>query len=236
MKRFNLDQFIWFLILMFLSVILTFMLFTGKMFALIDSGRIISTSIMMIILYLLTIVQVSRIFTIPSRNGVKGGYFQYILLIFVLGVIMVIDIPKVSLEMKGVRLYHMDHAEGDGHTHKHGVLGDGDTIYINEENFHDGIEELSAHIDKYIGKKIEIEGRYYKDERYKDDFIITALSMNCCIADSEYLGVLANYNKESGIKIENGSKIKIIGEISSFNKDDRTLVKIDVLNLIQYQD
>ena len=236
MKRFNLDQFIWFLILMFLSVILTFMLFTGKMFALIDSGRIISTSIMMIILYLLTIVQVSRIFTIPSRGGVKGGYFQYILLIFVLGVIMVIDIPKVSLEMKGVRLYHTDHVEGDGHTHKHGVLGDGDTIYINEENFHDGIEELSAHIDKYIGKKIEIEGRYYKDERYKDDFIITALSMNCCIADSEYLGILVNYNKESGIKIENGSKIKIIGEISSFNKEDRTLVKIDVLNLIQYQD
>ena len=235
MKRFNLDQFIWFLILIFLSAILTFMLFTGKMFALIDSDRIISTSIMMIILYFLTLVQVSRIFTVPSRDGVKRGYIQYVGLLFILIVIMVIDIPKVSLEMKGVRLYHADHSEGDGHTHKHGNLDDGDTIYIYEENFHDGIEELSAHIDKNIGKKIEIEGRYYKDERYKDDFIITALSMNCCIADSEYLGILANYNKETGIKIENGSKIKIIGEISSFNKDDRTLVKIDVLNLIQYQ-
>ena len=234
MKRFNLDQFIWFLILMILSVTLTFMIFTGKMFMLIDSGRVISTSIMMIILYLLTIVQVSRIFTIPSRGGVRGGYVQYVLLIFILGTIMIIDIPKVSLEMKGVRLYHMEHGEEDGHTHKHGNLGTGDTIYINEENFHDGIEELSAHVDKNIGKKIEIEGRYYKDEMYKDDFIITALSMNCCIADSEYLGILCNYNNESGIKLENGSKIKIIGEISSFTKDDRTLIKIDVLNLVQY--
>lgn len=235
MKRFNLDQFIWFLILMGLSCILTLMIISGKIFLLIDSGRVISTSIMMIILYALTIVQTTKVFTIPSRSGVKGGYIQFIALIFILIVISFTDIPKVSLEMKGVRLYHNEHLEDDGHTHSHGNLGETDTIYIKEEIFHEAVEELSAHIDKHMGKNIEIEGRYY-DNSMENSFVITTLNMNCCIADSEYLGVMCDLKNKDDIKIKNGSKIKVTGIISSFEKDGHNLVKIEAENLIEVKE
>ena len=233
MKRFNLDQFIWFCILAVLSLVLTAMLFTGKMFLLIDGERIISTVTMLVILYLLTMVQATRIFTVPSRQGVKGGYFQYVLLIGILILVSSIDIPKTSLAMKGVKLYHSEHGHGEKHNHTHTALNSTGKIIINSENFHDGVEEMTAHADKYLGKDVEIEGTYYKDEKYPKSFIITQLNMNCCIADSEYLGILCEKENLEGINLENGDKIKVIGNMSSFHDDSKQLVKIDVLEIIK---
>ncbi|MGL5575590.1 MAG: TIGR03943 family putative permease subunit [Sarcina sp.] len=232
MRRFNLDQFIWFCILMILSVLLTVMLFTGKVFLLIDGERIFSTVIMLVILYLFTVVQATRIFTIPSRSGIKKGYLQYVILIGILILVSVIDIPKTSLLMKGVKLFHSEHNHGEKHNHAHTNLGDGRVI-INDENFHDGIEEISAHQDKYIGKEIEIEGIYYEDKNYLDGFVITQLNMNCCIADSEYLGIVCKNNSLDKMTLEVGEKIKVIGKISSFQNNNKNVLKIDVLEVIK---
>ncbi|WP_297518682.1 hypothetical protein [uncultured Clostridium sp.] len=233
MKRFNLDQFIWFCILAILSLVLTVMLFTGKMFLLIDGERILSTIIMLVILYLLTIVQISRVFTVPSREGVKCGYVQYILLIGILILVSVIDIPKTSLAMKGVKLYHSEHGHGEKHNHTHTALDDNAKIVITSENFHNGIEEMTGHANKYLGKEVEIEGIYYKDEKYPQSFIITQLNMNCCIADSEYLGILCEKENLEGIDLENGDKIKVIGKMSNFYDNEKQLVKINVLKIIK---
>lgn len=233
MKRFNLDQFIWFCILSVLSVLLTVMLFTGKIFLLIDGERVFSTVIMLVIFYLLTIVQATRIFTVPSRNGVKKGYLQYIILIGILILVSIIDIPKTSLVMKGVKLYHSEHSHGEKHNHAHTNLGSEGKIVINDANFHDGIEEITVHQNKYVGKDIEIEGTYYNNEKYSKGFIITQLNMNCCIADSEYLGILCEKDDLEGINLEVGDKIKVIGKMSNFQEDGKQLVKIDVLKIIK---
>ncbi|MGL4654926.1 MAG: TIGR03943 family putative permease subunit [Sarcina sp.] len=233
MKRFNLDQFIWFCILAILSVVLTTMLFTGKIFMLIDGERVFSTVVMLVILYLLTLVQATRIFTVPSRGGVKKGYFQYVILICILILVSVIDIPKTSLLMKGVKLYHSEHNHGEKHNHTHTDIESDGKVIINEANFHDGIEEIIGHKDKYIGKEIEIEGTYFKDKKYPSSFIITQLNMNCCIADSEYLGILCEKNNLEGINLGIGDKIKVVGKISSFQDKEKQLVKIDVLEIIE---
>ena len=237
MKRFNLDQFIWFCILMTISIILTIMFFTGKIFSLIDGKRIISTSIMLIILYLLTIVQATRIFTVPSRNGLKKGYFQYLILIGILILVSNIDIPKTALLMKGVKLSHLEHKHGEKHNHNNVhdnlILNDEGRVIINDSNFHNAIEEVSRHQDEFVGKEFEIEGIYYKDDKYPNMFIITQLSMNCCIADSDYLGILCEKNNLNSINLEVGDKIKVIGKMSNFQQDKKRLVKIDVLEIIK---
>ena len=235
MKRFNLDQFIWFCILLMISTVLTIMLFTGKIFLLIDGKRIISTSIMLIILYLLTIVQTTRIFTVPSRSGVKKGYFQYLILIGILILVSNIDISKTSLLMKGVKLSHAEHNHGEKHNHPHVdfKLNDEGRIIINNINFHEAIEEITSHKDKFLGKEFEVEGIYYKDLKYPNKFIITQLNMNCCIADSDYLGILCEKDKLENLNLEVGDKIKVIGKLSEFNDDGKELVKIDVLEIIK---
>lgn len=226
MKKFNLDQFIWFCILLMLSIVMTHLLISGDLFLLIDKGRILSTTLMMVILYLLTIVQISRIATIPSRNGVRRGYIQYIILIGILIVVAIIDIPRVSLDMKGVKLYHSEHKHGQHDTHMHGHINNEEEIHINSDNFHNAVEEMNAHIDNYKNKVIEVEGIYYKDKNYPDYFIITELNMNCCIADSQYIGILCDGRGFEDM--ENGDNIKVKGIISSDKIDDKEVIKIDI--------
>lgn len=225
MKRFNADQFVWFFILIILSFLMTYLLLTGTLFMLVDKGRVISTGFMMVILYLITIVQATRIFTIPSRGGLRGGYIQYIVMIGILIIVSLIDIPRTSLNIKGVQLYHAEHVHGDFDMHKHIELDDKDVIYIDSENFHNAVEELNRNIEKFIGKEIEIDGIYYNDNKYQNSFMITALNMNCCIADSKYLGILCD-DIENNI-IRNGDNIKIKGKISSFIENDKELIKIE---------
>lgn len=226
MKKFNLDQFIWFCVLLMLSSVMTYLLISGDLFLLIDKGRIFSTTLMMVILYLLTIVQVSRIATIPSRNGIRRGYIQYIILVAILIVVAVIDIPRVSLNMKGVKLYHSEHKHGQHDTHMHGHINNEGEIDINSDNFHNAVEEMNAHIDNYKNKVVEVEGIYYKDENYPDYFIITQLNMNCCIADSQYIGILCDGNGFE--ELENGDSVKLKGIISSIKISDKEVIKIDI--------
>lgn len=225
MRRFNLDQFIWFCILAVLSSILGFMIFSGKIFLLINSDRKISIIFMIGFLVILTIIQATRIFTIPSRDGVKGGYFQFIILIVLLILVSTIDITKTSLKMRGVRLGHSQHvhSELDAHGHNHFEISD--SLVVDDSNFHEFIEEISEHIDNNVGKTLEVSGIYYIDEKYKDSFIITQLNMNCCIADSEYLGILCEIPKEMrSFKI--GDEIKVSGKISSFDDNGKKIIKL----------
>lgn len=230
MRRFNVDQFIWFCILATLSGVLGFMILSGKIFLLINSDRKISITFMIIFLIILTVVQATRIFTIPSRDGVRGGYFQFIVLIILLILVSVINITKTSLSMRGVRLTHSEHghSELDAHSHNHFELSD--ELAIDDSNFHEFVEEISQHIDDNIGKTIKVSGVYYMDKKYDDSFIITQLNMNCCIADSEYLGVLCEIPSNMG-SFKVGEEIEVTGKINSFKDGDKTIIKLEEIEI-----
>lgn len=229
MKRFNLDQFIWFMILLGMGISLTVLVLTGDIYMIIDSDRKISTWFMLIMIYILTFIQLSKVKTVPSRQGIKGGYFQFLFLIVVLIFVSTINITKVSLEAKGVKLYHNSHNNDEHHGHHHTEIEIIDNIIkIPYGNFHSSVEELFSHKEKYMGKIIEIEGIYY-DLSQEDSFIITMLDMNCCIADSEYVGVYCEKIKAiDDYRFESGDKIKVRGIIENFEEDNKELIKIKV--------
>ncbi|MGL4740988.1 MAG: TIGR03943 family putative permease subunit [Sarcina sp.] len=200
MKRFNLDQFIWFLILLSMGICLTVLILTGDIYMIVDSNRKISTWFMLVMIYVLAFIQITRIKTVPSRQGVKGGYFQFLFLIVVLMFVSTINITKVSLEAKGVKLYHNNHSNTEHHGHTH----------------------------------TEIEGIYYAIDK-EDNFIITMLDMNCCIADSEYVGIYCEGIKPiEDYKFESGDKIKVRGVIENFEEDNKELIKIKVNSIYPF--
>lgn len=227
MKRFNLDQFFWFLVVSSLSLILMFMLYNGTIFMLIDGQRKISIYFMIIFLVLISIVQATRIFTIPSRGGVRKGYIQYILLILIFALVSFIDISRLSLEIKGVKLYQKEHRHLKADVHEDSNYNIGDNIVISSSNFHQSIDKISTDIDKHLGKEVEIEGIYYNDNKVPGSFIITQINMNCCIADSDYLGILCEYSGKN-LNFKTGEKIKIKGVIDDFYDGDKRLIKIKV--------
>lgn len=216
MKRFNINEFIWFLILGVMFVLLAYSVYTEKIFLIVNSDMRVYVYIAMFIIALMMVIQCQKIFTISARGGVKFGYLIFVFSIICLWYMTKIDIVKTSLEFKEVNLYHELHSNSSHNEEHHIHCIDDERIVINNDNFHERLEELIHHVDEYVGKEVEITGIVYNDSKYEDKFIVTNLDMNCCIVDSSYLGVLCKDN----IKLENGTEVTVQGKISKVNIED----------------
>ena len=93
-----------------------------------------------------------------------------------------------------------------------GLLIQGDTIIMNDESFVPWIEELYGNLSKYEGKKIQIVGFVFKDKEFgKNEFVPARLSMNCCAADMQPVGVLCNYTGAAQLKKD--SWVRVTGKV-----------------------
>lgn len=217
MKRFNMNEFIWFLILGCNLIFLSYGVYTEKIFLIVNSDMRNYVYIAIGIITLMLMVQYPKIFTISARGGIKAGYLIFIFSAVCLWSMTQIDIIKTSLEFKEVNLYHELHANNSHEESHHIHCIDGDVITVNNDNFHERLEELIHHVDEYVGKEIEITGVVYNDSKYNDKLILTNLDMNCCIVDSSYLGVLC---ENDNIRLENGTEITVHGKINKTSIKD----------------
>lgn len=214
MRKSNFSEFIWFLILVFFEGLLFKMLISERIFLIISINMKKYIWLALFILLILIIIQFFNIFSFSSRKMFKGGYLIFI---FALGMIFLansLNINEVSLNLKGVKLSHESHEMNEHeHSHSHENLNELETLVLSEENFHNSIEELIAHLDEFIGKEISIEGLFYKNKDYAEsEFAITQIDMNCCIVDSTYLGVLCSGDMPN---INNGQEVKVKGIVQS---------------------
>lgn len=224
MKRFNLNQFLWFLILLALLSTIGILYFTGDIFLLVSEKVKIYLIITLIVLFIMLLVQVSRIFTVPSRGGVKKGYFLYFILIFSFLVVIKVDILKSSLLMKGVKIEHRTHSHGKGHSHDY--VTNNDRIVVGENDFHKVVEAINEDIDEFENKEIVIEGLAYRELIELGDFIITQIDMNCCMGDSTFLGLTCL--GEISDDIQTGDYIKIKGTIKVIEENNKKIPAIEV--------
>lgn len=218
MKKFNMNEFIWFLILVALTLSIGIMLYTGKIYMMIHPKMKIYLIIGTVILFFLSITELPKIFTVPDRSGVKKGN-----LIFVFAFIMIIiagniNVNSTYLDFKGVNLfpYFDDHDIKEKHDHETEIPSG--NIKLKEETFYCYLEDIQKEIHKYEGRDIEVEGMVYKNKDIKSNqFIITRLVMNCCAADSQYIGVICDYNGDS---LKEGAWVRVIGKMTHSNISD----------------
>jgi putative membrane protein len=91
----------------------------------------------------------------------------------------------------------------------------GNTIFVNDNNFVRWTEEISNNMLKYKGKKIELTGFVFKSDGFKEnEFVPARLMMTGNASDSVPVGILAHYNKAKDLKKDTWiivtGKIKII--------------------------
>jgi len=98
----------------------------------------------------------------------------------------------------------------------------GDTIIIDDSNFVKMTNEIFTHMDKYIGKKIQVIGFVYKDSRLKDnEFVPARFMMVCCTADMQPIGLLCRYTRASELKKD--SWVKVTGTIKETEFDGQKI-------------
>ena len=83
MKKFNLDEFIWFIIQVSLILLMSYLKVSGKITYFISGKMMIYFSISMIILIVYTVAQTSKIFTVRSRNYITDKFYPILFVIII---------------------------------------------------------------------------------------------------------------------------------------------------------
>lgn len=193
MRKFNVEEFIWLLILILLSVYIGYLMLSGNIYNYLSVKTAKNLNIAFIILPILIVVQAMKVISFNSRVDTS---LKFIPIIFTL-------IIGVLLLLRGY-IYN-----DDSNLSSFKNIFAKDAIEINHETHHI-FEELEEEGDEYLGKYIVFTGFVYKYENESEKFVLAREEMNCCAADSYIIGIKTLANN----KFKEGQWIKVLGKIS----------------------
>lgn len=193
MKKFNMDEFLWFMIQLILIILMIYLKVSGKITYFISSKMMIYFSISIVILILYTLAQVSKIFTVRSRNYITDKFYPIMFVIALCTVFLYIMPNYKNMKASANNESMLNEKSYDG------------MIEVTNENY-----EMLYDIDKYDNSIIEIVGFVYK--KINDNEIILGREVvSCCQSDKSLIQI-----KVKGINnIKKGQWIKVIGKVNS---------------------
>ncbi|MBE6053293.1 MAG: membrane-spanning protein [Clostridium sartagoforme] len=191
MRKFNVEEFIWLLILSLLTFYIVYLMLSGDVYNFLSEETAKNLYIAIAILPILIIVQAMKVISFSSRVDTSLKF-----------------IPIIFTLLIGVLLLLRSHIYNDDSNlvSFNNILAK-DAIEINHETHHI-LATLQDVGDEYVGKYITFTGFVYKYEDEK--FILGREEMNCCAADSYIIGVKTLAPE----KFEEGQWIRALGKIS----------------------
>ncbi len=192
MRKFNVEEFIWLLILILLTTYIGYLILSGEVYNYLSVKTAKNLYIVLVILPILIIVQAMKVVSFNSRVDTS---FKFMPIIFTL-------IIGILLLLRGY-MYKDSHNNLTSFNN----LFAKDAIEINHETHHI-LEDLEGDGEEHLNKYIIFTGFVYKYEGEK--FILGREEMNCCAADSYIIGV-KTLAKD---KFKEGQWIKVLGKIS----------------------
>lgn len=221
MKRFNINEFIWFIILLIFTIYIYYLLSSTKITMFVHPKLAKYSAFSLIIFGELTILQMFNVFTVKTRIKFKKGYVLFILVLIIGIFIAPRGLNSEIAEKKGIIFVSSSSTENIGsHAHTKDDLINGNTITFNDKNYIHYFEDLSGNLEKHLGKDIIISGYVTKDNKLnKDEFIITRLLVNCCAADSQVIGILC---KTEGKEVLNNDEWVRVEGVVSFKENQNS--------------
>jgi putative membrane protein len=232
MKRFNINEFIWFFILSLFTLYIYLLVSSGKITLFIHPKMIKYTAFSFVIFGELAIFQLFKVFTVKTRVKFRKGYILFFLVLIVGIFIAPGGLTSDIKNKRGVTFVSTSNIENIAeHSHSEKQTIEGDVIIFNETNYIHYLEDLSSHIEEHVGKKIKITGFVLEDKKLeKDEFLISRMMMNCCAADSQILGLIARWDNSKSL--EKDQWIRAEGTVSfkeEKDKDNKVIKKYPVV-------
>ena len=244
MKRFNLDEFLWFIILLLLDSSIIYLIYTRTIEFYVGQNIVKYIYITIIILSVITFLQIKNVLTIMCNSSIKIRLIPIILALFI-GIISInnlktfkhAELSKELIENKNTSidkktLYEYELKNDFIKYNKSSMHNNKEIIKIDEKNALT-LEEIRLNPKEFIGRQIEIHGFVCKENYLnKNQFIIGRIFITCCAADSRVIGIVSEYDRIDELK-ENDN-INAIGIIeSSTLKDDNN--KIHIIPIIKIE-
>lgn len=224
MRRFNFDEFIWFILLFLLTSLWYYLISSGTVYELINISMVKYSYFALFSFAILTIFQLSKILTFPSRIDKSGKFIPLIFTLFM---------AVCYFSLNSFSIYNSSILSNENEVNFNYT---DDYITINSNyslNQNDNINDTKATIEKtddnnyissynlidslnsdseYIGKTISIVGYINRNDNFpKDTFSISRDEISCCLQDLRTFSILSKENKSLSLK--NGSWVKALGII-----------------------
>jgi putative membrane protein len=232
MKKFNMEEFLTFIVLLGFSSFMYYLLTTGKINNFISPKMVKYIVFSLAVLTIITFYQGNKIFSPKSNRPISKGHWLLILTLIIGFTAAEKGLNLSIITNKGVNLPNyvkddklkapnsdssQDKNPKDKETIEQGkenaLVEKQGTILIEEKNFYEAVNELGRNLDKYKGKNVTISGFVFKKEGLKkDEFVIARMSMDCCAADSQVIGMMAKWNRTLDLKKDSWVKVEGIVE------------------------
>jgi len=230
MKRFNINEFIWFMILLMFTIYIYYLLSTTKITMFVHPKLAKYSAFSLIVFGELTMLQFFNVFTVKTRIKFKKGYVLFIIVLIIGIFIAPGGLNSEIAEKKGITFVSSSSTENIGrHSHTKDEVISGNVINFSDKNYIHYFEDLSENIDKHLGKKIIISGYVTKNDKLnKNEFIITRLLINCCAADSQVIGILCKTNNNKVLNKD--TWVRVEGVVSfKENEDSKVREKLPLI-------
>lgn len=220
MRRFNLDELIWFILLFLLTTLWGYLIFSGDIYGLVNPRMIKYNYFAFAFFAILTIFQLSKIITFPSRVDMSNKFIPLIFTLFMAVAYIYINSNYTSnsslllMENEVTFDYEGDYISIESDNNKHALLKD-------------------LNIDStFIGETISIVGYIDRNSDLPENtFLISRNEISCCLQDLSTISILCKEttNKNSSniidtTAIRNNSWVKALGII--VKEDENVYLKL----------
>lgn len=236
--KFNINSFLWFLVLGLYSYLLGDMIRTGNINLYLHPKMTRYVYFAFGALILLTLYQSTRIFKSPYKAKFKTG-----ILIFMLPLLLAFTVQPdgVSIKMaenKGIYVV--------GEVNKNVDLSQtiGRSPYKDENapfyvsDFQNVLYDMYFNPKAYEGKTVQVMGFIYETPEFdQNTFMISRLVINCCTADAQVAGFKANWdqletlNKEKWYLVE--GQVRLETTYNPLLNMEETVTVIDVVSALE---
>ncbi|MBE6062085.1 MAG: TIGR03943 family protein [Clostridium butyricum] len=238
MRKFNLEEFIWFVVLIFMNMGVIYLIKTDKAEFYIGDKMIKYMYMTVFLLSILSIFQVANVFT-PKGNGSLFNKIFPIIFALIIGVISI----KAQDSFRHNELYDslFDNCE-ESHEHEFHLskkeiddyIASGNII-IDDTNL-EILMDMKKNPDDYIGKNIEFKGFVCKDGILSENmFIVGRVHTTCCAADSRIMGILAEYEHLNNLKENDWVNIKGNISCTTVNNDDGISHRVPLVQIVNLE-
>lgn len=122
--------------------------------------------------------------------------------------------------------------ETQGNPSEKSIKIENDIIKITTDNYVSSLDEILNNPNQYADKNIEIDGFVYKDDTINENqFVVGRFMMVCCAADTQIVGLLAEY---PGAKnFSNDTWVKVKGKLATgvYSGDQEIVIAVESIEI-----
>lgn len=197
MRKFNVDEFIWFIVLGILLFLMIYLQYSGQILNFINNSMIIYFYLSIIIVGLFLVGQFYKIFTVKSRIEVTNRFIPLIFTLFII-VIFLFGLP-VYKNIKGETTEDIAELKVDG------------AILITNENY-EILNEMDSNLNTYLEKNIQLVAYVNSIDKNNNEVVLAREEVSCCQGDKRLIKIRVKGLNED-VKI--GTWINVAGKVKA---------------------